>query len=66
MSIDQANIRMLRALQRSFASEAAACGDDRNALLLSRTAKAYGEAADHLEQNPIRLPGEDERLDKSD
>lgn len=75
MSIDQANIRMLRALGKCLTFEAGRAADDAEqrvsnnnqagaiadlaaANVLVRLSMACESAADDLERNPIRLPGE--------
>jgi hypothetical protein len=72
MSIDQANIRMLRAVSQSFFEQAIRVGSGANArrpfapmlsALCTCVHEALDRAADDLEQNPIRLTGEAERLD---
>jgi hypothetical protein len=42
-----------RALGLSFADEAAACGDDQNALLLTRMSAGFTKAAESLERQMV-------------
>lgn len=57
MSIDQANIRMLRALAKAFEAKCDECAEPNAALVLGFSGEAFGLAADELQAEQDRANG---------